>query len=101
MELDDTHPDLAIKVHQGFEGFKALLKRLLEEAIELGELPNDLNSTTVTEMLFTGMLGSCSIDSLIEYLLMLSNKNVINHTQKEIPLGIQEDCFDDLGEQTS
>lgn len=115
VELDDTHPHLAKKVHQGFEGFKALLKRLLKEAIELGELPNDLNPTTVTEMLFTGMLGSsvlfgvnkskstldCSIDSLIEYLLMLSNKNVINHVLKEVHLNIQEDCFDDLDEQTS
>ena len=103
------------RFHQGFQGFKELLKSLLVEAIEIGELPSDLNPTTVTEMLFTGMLGAsvlfgvdkskstldCSIDSLIEYLLMLSNKNVVNHVQKEAPLGIQEDCFDTVNEQTS
>ena len=111
VELDDTHPHLVKEVHQGFQGFKDLLKRLLIEAVEAGELPDDLNPTTVTEMLFTGMLGAsvlfgvdkststldCSIDSLIEYILMLANKNVINHVKQSIPSGVQEDCFDTSG----
>jgi TetR/AcrR family transcriptional repressor of nem operon len=108
VELDDTFPHLVKEVHEGFEGFKGLLKRLLAEGIEADELPTDLNPTTVSEMLFTGMLGSsvlfgvdktqstldCSIDSLVEYLFMLTNKNVINHVNQLIPGGLQEDCFD-------
>jgi TetR/AcrR family transcriptional repressor of nem operon len=92
VELDDTRPHLVKEVHKGFKGFKSMLNRLLEEAIEQGELPEDLNPTTVTEMLFTGMLGAsvlygvnksmstldCSIDSLIDYLYMLGDRRVLN-----------------------
>lgn len=95
VELDDTRPHLVKEVHKGFEGFKTLLKRLLEDAVQLGELPCDLNTTTVTEMLFTGMLGAsvlygvnkststldCSIDSLIEYFYLLGDKQVLNHVR--------------------
>lgn len=108
VELDDTRPHLVKEVHKGFEGFKTLLKRLLDEAVVLGELPEDLNTTTVTEMLFTGMLGAsvlygvnkstssldCSIDSLIEYFYLLSDKKVLNHVrQTDDALGVQEDCY--------
>jgi hypothetical protein len=82
------------EVYKGFEGFKALLKNTLDEAIERGELPRDLDSSTVTDMLFTGMLGASvlygvnkstytldrSINSLIEYLFLLGDKEVINHS---------------------
>jgi TetR/AcrR family transcriptional repressor of nem operon len=94
VELDDTHPHLVEEVYKGFEGFKALLKNTLDEAIERGELPRDLDSSTVTDMLFTGMLGASvlygvnkstytldrSINSLIEYLFLLGDKEVINHS---------------------
>ena len=108
VELDDTRPHLVKEVHKGFEGFKALLKVLLEEAVEAGELPGDLNINTVTEMLFTGMLGAsvlygvnkstssldCSIDSLIEYLYLLSDKQVINHVkQNNDALSFREDNY--------
>ena len=72
-----------------------MLKQLLENAVELGEFPANLNTTTVTEMLFTGMLGAsvlygvnkststldCSIDSLIEYIYLLGDKQVLNHVR--------------------
>jgi TetR/AcrR family transcriptional repressor of nem operon len=95
VELDDTRPPLADEVHKGFEGFRAMLMRLLDEAVALGELPADLNTSTVAEMLFTGMLGASvlysvnkatstldrSIDSLIEYLYVLSDRKVLNHVR--------------------
>lgn len=111
VELDDTRPHLVKEVHKGFEGFKALLKRLLDDAVELGELPEDLNTTTVTEMLFTGMLGAsvlygvnkssssldCSIDSLIEYFNILGDKQVFNHVRhNKDALGVQENCYDSV-----
>jgi hypothetical protein len=107
VELDDTRPPLAAEVHKGFEGFKALITRLLNEAVIAGELPKDLNITTVTEMLFTGMLGAsvlysvnkatstldCSIDSLIEYLDLLADREVLNHVRSEGDVAVKEDCF--------
>lgn len=88
VELDDTRPHLVKEVFKGFDGFRSILKELLEEAIELGEFPADLDSRKVTDCLFTGMLGASvlygvnksaraldrSINSLIEYLYLLSEK---------------------------
>ena len=87
VELDDTRPQLMKAVNQGFEGFKEMLTRLVNDAIEHGELPLSLNSETIAESLFAGMLGTSvlygvdkdnttldhSIDSLIEYVYMLNN----------------------------
>ena len=95
VELDDTRPHLMKDVNKGFEGFKGMLKRLLDEAIELGELPEDLNSNTVADVLFAGMLGASvlygvakdnstldhSIDSLVDYLNLLSHKQAPNHVR--------------------
>ncbi len=107
VELDDTHPHLVEEVHKGFVGFKVMLKRLLDEAVQMGELPGNLNTVTVTEMLFTGMLGAsvlygvnkststldCSIDSLIEYLYLLSDKQLLNHVRNDKGvLGMRENC---------
>ena len=97
VELDDTRPHLVEEVHKGFNGLKALLIRFLNEAVEIGELPADLNTDTVAEMLFTGMLGASvlysvnkathsldrSIDSLIEYLYLLSDRKVLNHVRSK------------------
>jgi AcrR family transcriptional regulator len=87
VELDDTRPQLMKEVNKGFEGFKTLLTRLVDDAIGQGELPRSLNSDSVAETLFAGMLGSSvlygvdkdnttldhSIDSLIEYVYFLNN----------------------------
>jgi TetR/AcrR family transcriptional repressor of nem operon len=95
VELDDTRPHLMKEINKGFEGFKGMLKRTLDEAIELGELPEHLNSNTVSEMLFAGMLGASvlygvakdkstldhSIDSLIEYIYLLNQKQAPNHVR--------------------
>jgi hypothetical protein len=84
------------EVYKGFEGFKALLTRLLDESIELGELPRSLNSDSVAETLFAGMLGASvlfgvdkanstldqSIDSLIEYVYLLSNIEIQDYTKQ-------------------
>ncbi len=113
VELDDTRPHLVSEIEKGFEGFKSLLKRLLDEAVEAGELPVDLNSTTVAEMLFTSMLGAsvvygvkkststldCSIDSLIEYLDLLGDREVLNHVRNhKVASGAQTDRFKTVSE---
>ena len=82
VELDDQRPDLMKEVSEGFMGLKRLLKNLLEEGKELGELRAEVNTDRATEMIFSGMIGSSvlfgvdkssgsldkSINSLILYL---------------------------------
>jgi TetR/AcrR family transcriptional repressor of nem operon len=82
VELDYLYPHLAQEVNKGFIGFKAMLARLLDAGKESGELPLDMKSGDLAEMLFSGMLGASviygldkstaaldrSIDTLIDYL---------------------------------
>lgn len=82
VELDDQHPHLCKEVNQGFIGLKTMLKRLLDEGKEKGELNSDASTSAITEMLFSGMLGASviygvnkstesldkSINTLIHYL---------------------------------
>lgn len=91
VELDDQRPHLSKEINKGFIGLKAMLKRLLDEGKELGELNNDVNTGAITEMLFAGMLGASviygvdkstksvdrSINSLIDYLEKLRSKRFL------------------------
>jgi AcrR family transcriptional regulator len=61
VELDDQHPHLCEEVNKGFVGLKSLLKRLLEEGKEAGELGDAVDTDAVTEMLFAGMIGASVI----------------------------------------
>jgi AcrR family transcriptional regulator len=81
-ELNDQRPQLSKELEKGFVGLKGMLRRLLEEGKESGELAKVVDTETVTEILFSGMLGASlvygnnksktsldkSIDALIEYL---------------------------------
>jgi AcrR family transcriptional regulator len=58
VELDDQYPQLMQEVNTGFIGLKNMLKRFLQEAKELGELKQDVNVNRLTEMIFSGMIGS-------------------------------------------
>lgn len=82
VELGDQRPHLSKEVHKGFIGLKNMIKRLLEEGRELGELRNGADPNAITEILFNGMLGASvgynanksvtglkkSINALIDYL---------------------------------
>lgn len=92
-ELDDTRPHLMKEVNKGFEGFKGLLTRFIDDGIAQGELIQGLNSDAVADTLFAGMLGASvlygvdkdsstldhSIDSLIEYVFFLSSKQTLDN----------------------
>lgn len=58
VELRDQRPLLSREVNKGFIGLKHLLKRLLDEGKESGELSDDVDTRAITEMLFAGMLGA-------------------------------------------
>jgi len=82
VELGDSRPHLSREVQKGFVGLKAMIKRLLDEGKDSGEFFNGINTDTITEILFNGMLGASvnysvdksidtldhSINSLIEYI---------------------------------
>lgn len=86
VELDDQRPDLAAAVNEGFTRFKAMLRRLLDQARQAGELKAEADAGSLSEMLFAGMLGASvlfgmnksardlkrAIDPLLNYLDDLS-----------------------------
>jgi AcrR family transcriptional regulator len=80
-ELNDQRPHLSKEIEKGFVGLKKMIKRILDQAVESGDLGKEINTDTVTEILFNGMMGASlsygvnksktsldkSINSLIEY----------------------------------
>jgi AcrR family transcriptional regulator len=84
-ELNDQRPQLSKELEKGFIGLKGMLRRHLEQGKKSGELIKAANTDTVTEILFSGMLGASlsygvnksktsldkSINALIEYLEQL------------------------------
>lgn len=85
-ELNDQRPQLSKELEKGFVGLKGMLRRLLEQGKESGELIKTVNIDTVTEVLFSGMLGASlvygvnksktgldkSINALVEYVEQLT-----------------------------
>jgi AcrR family transcriptional regulator len=61
VELDDQRPHLARELNSGFEGFKNMLKRLLDQGKAASELGKDVDTEALTEMIFAGMLGASVI----------------------------------------
>ena len=59
VELNDQQPHLAREVNEGFERFKGMIKRLLDQEKTAGRLKNGVNTTLVAEMVFSGILGTC------------------------------------------
>ena len=81
-ELDGQRPQLSKELEKGFTGLKGLIKRILEQGRESGEWHQAVKTDTVTEILFSGMIGASllygmnksktgldkSINALIAYL---------------------------------
>lgn len=86
VELDDQRPHLAREINEGYSRLKVMINSFLEQGKESGELRDEVDAKSVTEMIFAGMLGasvvygmeksSASLDksfnSLIEYLDQLT-----------------------------
>ena len=82
VELADQRPEYARELNRGFKGLRHMIRRLLVEGQQSGELHNAVNTDAVAAMLFAGMLGASvmfgvdksvdrldtTIDSLIAYL---------------------------------
>ena len=91
VELDDQYPLLMQEVNKGFVGLKNMIRSLLEEAKTSGELKQKVDTQKVTEMIFSGMIGSSvlygvekstpildnSLNALIDYLDQVRNGETI------------------------
>ena len=82
VELGDSRPHLSKEVQKGFTGLKVMMKRLLDNGQSSPVVYNGLNTDTITEIIFNGILGASvnysldksyetldkSINALIDYL---------------------------------
>ena len=58
VELNDQRPHLAREVNEGFLRFKRMLKRLLDQGKEAGDLRQGVDTALVAEMVFSSILGA-------------------------------------------
>jgi TetR/AcrR family transcriptional repressor of nem operon len=86
VELSDQQPHLAREVTEGFNRFKGMIKRLLDQEQAAGNLRNGVNTGMAAEIIFSGLLGACvaytsdkskenldrTIQGLIDFLTMIS-----------------------------
>ena len=71
VELGDQRPHLSKEVQKGFVGLKSMIKRMLDQSEEAGELKADVDSGEMAEIIFNSMLGasvSFSTDKSVEKL---------------------------------
>jgi AcrR family transcriptional regulator len=61
VELDDQRPLFSKELNEGFIRLKAMIKRLLDQGKASRELRADVNTESVTEMIFSGMIGASVI----------------------------------------
>jgi len=61
VELDDQRALFSQELNEGFTRLKAMIKRLLDQGKESGELRDEIDTNAVTEMIFSGMLGASVI----------------------------------------
>ena len=61
VELDDQNAAFSRELNEGFHRLKQMIRRYLDQGKESGELKPDVNTETVTEMIFSGMLGASVI----------------------------------------
>jgi len=59
IELSDQAPELAREVNEGFVRLKAMIRRLLDEEKTIGSIPLSTDTTEVTNLIFSGLLGAC------------------------------------------
>jgi TetR/AcrR family transcriptional regulator, transcriptional repressor for nem operon len=85
VELHDQQPHLAREVTEGFNRFKGMIKRLLDQEQAAGNLRNGVDTGMAAEIIFSGILGACvsytadkskenldrTINGLIDFLTMI------------------------------
>lgn len=87
VELNDQNRMLFAEIDKGFVGLKRMIRRMLEKGKEVGTIAPHVDPETVTELVFTSMLGASvcfgadkstagldkAIGALLAYLQTLKN----------------------------
>ncbi len=58
VELDDQREDFAAQLQKGFDGVKRIIRQMLEDAREAGELKPEVEPEAMSEMIFASMVGA-------------------------------------------
>ncbi len=58
VELDDLRPHLAKEIDEGFKRLKARIRRTIREAQQAGEIGSAVSVETITELVFSAMIGA-------------------------------------------
>jgi AcrR family transcriptional regulator len=88
VELDDLRPHLAKEIDEGFKRLKARIRRTIREAQKAGEIGSGVSAETITELVFSAMIGASvrygidkskadlnrTIGAIIRYLQELARK---------------------------
>ncbi len=59
VELNGRQPRLAREVNAGFDRFKAMLQRLLDQEQAAGALKDGIDTAVVADLIFSGIMGAC------------------------------------------
>jgi AcrR family transcriptional regulator len=73
VELDDQIPHLARELNEGFVRLKAMIHRLLDQGKESGEIRKNVDTDSVTEMIFAGLIGAAVVFGMGKSTKMLDN----------------------------
>ncbi len=76
VELNGQQPHLAREVNEGFERFKAMIKRLLDQEKATGHLKDGIDPEVLAETIFSGILGAC-----VTYISDKSRENLDRNIQ--------------------
>ena len=57
-DMADQWPEIAREISEGFDRFKAMLQRYLEDARSMGEIRADMDTGEVADILFSSMMGA-------------------------------------------
>ncbi len=71
VELGDARPHLAKEVQKGFTGLRTMIKRILDDGPSSETRYCGMDTETITEIVFSGMLGAS-----VNYSLDKSNKSL-------------------------
>lgn len=107
-DLGNQWPHLAREVNEGFNRFKTMIRRLLDQAKAAGEIRDDVSTDEVTDMVFSSMMGASvlygmdrsaenldrNITSVIDYVNRLGVCRKTNSKSKTMP---DFGCKGDIG----
>ena len=80
VELNDQRPHLAREMNEGFMRFKGMLKRLLDQEKNAGNLKDEIDTQQVAELIFSGILGA-SVMYISDKSMMTLDRNIRSLTE--------------------